>query len=76
MPYLLVKQRVEDYDKWYAVFASHAEAQREAGLTDLQLLRDIADPNVVVCLFKVEDLEKAKAFTESPDVDEAQAESG
>ena len=76
MHYLFVRQRVEDFDKWYTVFASHAEAQREAGLRDLQLLRDTADLNVVVCFFRVEDLAKARAFTGSGDADDAKTESG
>jgi len=76
MNYLFVRQKVEDFDKWYAVFASHAEAQCEAGLRDLQLLRDTADPNVVVCFFRFDDLDKARAFTGSPDADDAKTESG
>lgn len=76
MPYLMVKQKVEDYDKWYKVFNSYDEAQHEAGLKDLQLLRDVSDPNTIVCIFKVDDLEKAKAFTEAPHASDAQVESG
>jgi len=67
---------VTDFDRWYSVFQSHAEAQREAGLKDLQLFRDAADPNVVVFLFKVDDLDKVRAFTESRESDEAKKESG
>lgn len=76
MPYLLVRHKVADFKKWHTVFESHAEAQREAGLKDLQLLRDAEDPNIVVCLFRVDDLEKARAFTESSDSNEAQEKSG
>ncbi len=76
MNYLFVRQKVEDFDKWYAVFTSHAEAQRQAGLVDLQLLRDVSDPNTIVCFFRVEDLEKARAFTGSPDAEDAQVDSG
>lgn len=73
---LLVCQRVEDFDKWYAVFSSHAEDQHRVGLKDLQPLRDVSDPNVFVCFFKVEDLDKARAFTSSPDAGDAKTESG
>ncbi|UCC39764.1 MAG: hypothetical protein JSV96_18635 [Candidatus Aminicenantes bacterium] len=76
MLYLLVRHRVADFDKWYSVFKSHAEAQREAGLKDLQLLRDAADPNIIVCLFKVDDVQKARAFTGSREAGDAQRESG
>ncbi len=63
MPYLYVPQRVADSDRWYTVFKSHAEAQREAGLTNLHLLRDAADANLIVCMFEVEDIVKARTFT-------------
>jgi len=76
MPYLFVRQRVADFDQWYSVFRSHAEAQKEAGLKDLQLLRDAADPNIIVCFFTVEDIDRARAFTEAPQASEAQKESG
>ena len=76
MPYLLVRHRVADFDRWYSVFKSHAEAQREAGLSDLQLLRDAEDPNIIVCLFKVADMDKARAFTQSGDSHQAQKDSG
>ncbi len=76
MQYLYVKQKVEDFDRWYSVFNSHAQAQQEAGLKDLQLFRDNSDPNTIVCLFRVYDMEKARAFTETPEAEDAQEESG
>ena len=65
MPYLLVKQKVKDFDNWYAVFKSEAKLQKEAGLHDLMLLRDIDDANLIFCLFKADSLERAKAYTNS-----------
>ncbi len=62
MPYLLVKQYVEDFEKWYNVFKSHDDVQKEAGLKDLQLLRDNSDANTIVCIIKVNDIEKAKSL--------------
>lgn len=76
MPYLLVKQKVEDFEKWYNVFKSHEDAQKEAGLKDLQLLRDISDANTIVCIFKVDDIKKAKSFTDTPEASDAQNEAG
>lgn len=76
MPYLMVRQRVEDFEKWHSVFKSHDEAQKKAGLKDFQLLRDNEDPNIVVCFFKVDDLDKAKDFTGSPYAGEAKKKSG
>ncbi len=74
--YLFCKHRVADYDRWHRVFATRAEAQRQAGLHLLHLLRDTADPNLVVLLFRVDDPEKARAFTGSPDAGQAAEDSG
>jgi len=76
MTYLLVRQRVADFDRWHSIFKSHAAAQREAGLKDPQVLRDAEDPGIVVCILKVEDPDKAKAFTETKEAGEAKNESG
>ena len=76
MHYLLCKHKVADYTKWRRVFDSHAEAQREAGLHLLHLLRDTVDPNVVVLFFRADDLGKARAFTEAPSAGEAAEVSG
>lgn len=66
MTYLLCRHKVADFAKWHAVFRAHAEAQRESGLHLLHLLREAADPNSVVMLFRVEDVVKARAFTQAP----------
>ncbi len=76
MQYLYVRQKVADYSKWLEVFESHAEAQKEAGLRDLQLLRDVNEPNIVVCIFRVEDVEKARVFTSAPQATKARQDSG
>ncbi len=68
MPYLIVKHKVKDFDQWLAVFESHAEAQKEAGFGEAHILRDYKDPSVVICLFKILDFAKARAFTQAPDV--------
>jgi len=49
------------------VFASHAEAHREAGLNLLNAWRDIADANNVFCLFEVAGVDRARAFCEAPE---------
>jgi hypothetical protein len=76
MHYLLVRHAVADFGKWHRVFASHAKAQREAGLHLLHLLRDTTDPSLVVMLFRTDDPEEARAFTGSPDAAQAAPSSG
>jgi hypothetical protein len=76
MVYLLAKHRVEDFDKWHSVFESHADAQRKAGLHLLHLFHDTDDPSIVVVLFTVDDLNKARAFTKTPDARASAKSSG
>jgi len=76
MFYMLCRHRVRDFEKWNQVFSSHAEAQRNAGFHLLHLLRDTNDPNHVVYLFKVDNIQTAKAFTETPEARKAGEESG
>ena len=76
MHYLLCKHVVKDYAKWRAVFNSHARAQQEAGLHLLHVLREVDDPSLVVMFFKVDDLEKARAFTQTRSASEAAECSG
>lgn len=75
MTYLMIRHRVSDFDDWYATLKSHGTAQKEGGFGDLQLLRDVKNPNIVVCLFKVDDVDKARAFTQTLQSSEAQNDS-
>lgn len=76
MHYLMCKHKVADYGRWREVLESHAEARGEAGLHLLHVLRDTDDPNLVVMLFRTDDLSKAKAFTQTSSAREAADASG
>ncbi|HSR64980.1 MAG TPA: hypothetical protein VLM17_05170 [Xanthomonadaceae bacterium] len=66
MPYLLVRHGVRDYARWRALFDADAAGQRAAGMHVLHVLRDPADPHVVVFLFEVADRARAEAFMQRP----------
>lgn len=76
MTYMLCKHGVYDFERWHGIFTSHAEAQKMAGLHLLYLLRGTNDPNLVVYLFRVDNITSAKSFTESPEAGKAGEESG
>jgi len=76
MGYLICRNKVADFDRWKAVFDSHAAAQRASGLKLEHLWRGIDDPNEVFMLFAVDNLEKARGFVTVPKVPQAQQESG
>jgi hypothetical protein len=76
MTYMLCRNRVADFARWKAVFASHAEAHREAGLKLIKVWRALDDPNNVFFVFEVASLEKAKAFISNPEAAKAGEASG
>jgi hypothetical protein len=76
MPYLLVRHKVSDYSKWKTAYDSHSPAREKAGLKEEHLLHNIDDPNEVILLFQVREIEKAKEFSESADLRDAMQDAG
>lgn len=69
---MLVRNQVEDYGRWKAVFDAETSAAREAGLEVKAIWRDRDNPNQVFFLFAVTSPEKAQQYVASP----ASAEAG
>jgi heme-degrading monooxygenase HmoA len=76
MTHLLIHHKVQDFDTWKAAYDRHASARKEAGLTELHLLRNVSDPNDVVILFRAEDAEQARSFARSDDLKAAMEGAG
>jgi len=76
MTVMLCRNRVADFAKWKAVFASHAQAHRESGLRLMNLWRGLEDANNVFFLFEVTDMAKARAFIGNPAAAQAAKTSG
>lgn len=72
---LIVKQKVRNFDQWFSIFSSHKEAQKKAGLSDPEVYRKHDEPDVVICILKVTDLDKARAFVSAPEARQAQKDS-
>ena len=76
MQYLLCRNRVSDFARWKAVFASHQAAHREAGLRLVHLWRSAAEPNHVFFLFEVASVKSAQEFIGNPEAAKAAEASG
>jgi len=74
--HMLVRHKVADFAKWKPVYDAHSSARQKAGLKEEHLFRNAEDPNEVVLLFSMEDVDKAKAFAASDDLREAMKKSG
>ena len=76
MTYLLIRHRIAEFAAWKAAYDTHAGARLAAGLKDKELLRDLNDPNQIVLIFEVSDVQKAREFSESPSLREAMRAAG
>jgi len=64
--FLLAEHKVRDFSEWHKGYVSGLPQRTEAGLTEIKVFRDHADPSLVSMLFAVDNLAKAKALVESP----------
>ena len=66
MAYILVRNKVRDFDAWKTVFDSELHRARDAGLGVERMWRSMEDPNEVFFLLSISDMDRARAFTEDP----------
>jgi heme-degrading monooxygenase HmoA len=76
MPYLLIRHKVQDYEKWKPFFDEHGSTRQASGSRGGQLFRNADDPNEVVILFDWDDLEQARKFTQSEDLRQVMQQAG
>jgi heme-degrading monooxygenase HmoA len=76
MPYMLVRHNVVDYENWKPVFEEHASTRRESGSKGVRLFRNADAPNETVILIEWEDLEHARQFAQSEDLQETMERAG
>ena len=73
---MLCRHRVKEFSKWHEIFLTNMEAAEKAGFRLLHLLRDTKDPNYIVYLFALKDLDSALAFTQTPEAEDSGEKSG
>jgi hypothetical protein len=76
MIYMLCRNRVADFSRWKAVFASHQAAHQNAGLRLVNIWRSAEEPNNVFFMFEVASLDKAREFIGNPEAAKAGETSG
>ena len=74
--HMLVRHKVADSAKWKPVYDAHLSARQNAGLKEEHLFHNADNPNEVLLLFSVEDVDKAKAFAASDDLRQAMENAG
>jgi hypothetical protein len=76
MIYMLCRNRLADFSRWKAVFASHQAAHQEAGLRLVHIWRVVEDPSNVFFMFEVASIDKAREFIGNPEAAKAGEASG
>jgi quinol monooxygenase YgiN len=62
MATMLVKHRVANFESWKKVFDSMEAVRKEHGWLGHEVHRDAGDPNIVVIVNRVRDVEGAKRY--------------
>jgi heme-degrading monooxygenase HmoA len=76
MPYLLVRHKVEDYERWKPIFDEYGTFREQTGSQGGRLWRNADDPNETLILFEWDSIENAQRFTDSDSLREAMQRSG
>lgn len=64
--YLTVIHECGDFTAWKKAYDADAPTRQAAGLTEMHVLRDQGNANLVALMFGIGDMEKAQAFGSSP----------
>ena len=75
MPYLLVRHKVEDYERWKPVF-DHGATRKRSGSKGGWILRNAFDPNELVILLEWDSSENARRFLNADETREAMQRAG
>ena len=76
MPSLLIRCQITDYARWKAVFDEHEVLRRANGSQGGKLFRSAANAHELLVLLDWDDLERARLFVDSDDLQEALRRAG
>ena len=77
MVYLNVRHTVADYAKWREGFDANEPVRRAAGATGVKhVYRDHENPNTITAVMQWDNADKARRFTEDPQLKEIMAKAG
>jgi hypothetical protein len=72
----LVKHKVANFSKWLPSYDEHDSMRLANQVHSYVIGRGVKDPDMVVVALKVDDLDKAKAFTKDPSLKKAMQKGG
>ena len=72
----VIRHKVKNFDKWKVAYLSHDSVRKAYGLTDAGLSRGLQDSNMVTVTELISDVQKAKEFSNLPNLKEAMKKGG
>ncbi len=72
----MIQHPVADYATWKAAYMAHDSVRQAYGLTEISVGRGMDDPNAVMILSRIDDLQKAKEFIAMPELKTAMDSAG
>ena len=76
MQYVLIIHKVEDYDKWKAVYDEDTANREDNGSNGAHVFRSADNPDEVMILFKWDDLDNARKFFRSKELKKKMQDGG
>jgi len=76
MTSILIKHKVENYEKWKAEFDAFKDQRKQGGEKSYQIYRPVDDPDNLTILFEWESEDTAKTFLGSVELREAMQRAG
>lgn len=76
MAYVIARLRIKDYEEWRPHFDELSELRKANGRISERVLRNKDNPNEIVLFFEWDDVEKARKYTQSPELRKKIEESG
>lgn len=76
MAHVLVRHKVEDFDKWKTQFDEHTSVREENGSKGSHVFRNADNPNEVIVLLEWDNLDNARQFANSDELKEAMQKAG
>lgn len=73
---VIVRHKVQDFDKWKPIFLGDAKRLRDHGLTSWRIMRNKNDMNEVVIICESNDVDKAKPMFSDPSLAELMKKAG
>ena len=68
MPDLIIRQQVEEYSSWKAVFDQDMATRRACGSQGSRIFRNTTTPNELIILFTWDDLDRARLYFQADDL--------